>query len=354
MQRFPYDEVDVLVVGGGAAGLTTGLVLGELGIPTLVIERRPDASSHPRATALTRATMNLIRDWGIEPQVRQAGFAALPMMSLRPVLVGPELDRLPLPEQVLACAQDRLEPILCARARSFGTRVVYGWEVTQVQVGEDGVQVTVREPSTGATSVVRARFLVGADGASSRVRHAVGIRLTRSHSYGDWISMLFQSPLREYSGDPPYMVYGIANTDPVGVLVPTDATDRWIRGIPWHPEAGERLEDYDGASCTALIRSAVGIPTLPVSLLAVQAFGMAAALADRYRVDRVLLVGDSAHIFPPASGMGLNTAIQDAVVGARCLAQALQNSDAGEVLNAYEAERRPVAEQLLAPDLAAQ
>jgi 2-polyprenyl-6-methoxyphenol hydroxylase-like FAD-dependent oxidoreductase len=149
------------------------------------------------------------------------------------------------------------------------------------------------------------------------------------------------------------MVYGIANTDPIGVLVPTDATDRWIRGVPWHPEVGERLEDYDAACCTPLIRSAVGIPTLPVAIQAVQAFGMAAALAERYRVGRVLLVGDAAHIFPPTSGMGLNTAIQDGVVVARCLAHALQNSEAVENLDAYEAERRPVAEQLLASDLAA-
>jgi 2-polyprenyl-6-methoxyphenol hydroxylase-like FAD-dependent oxidoreductase len=91
MQRFPSDEVDVLVVGGGAAGLATGLTLGELGISALVVERRTERSTHPRATALTAATMELMRGWGIQPEVRWAGFMAQPVLSLRACLVGPEL-----------------------------------------------------------------------------------------------------------------------------------------------------------------------------------------------------------------------------------------------------------------------
>ena len=166
------------------------------------------------------------------------------------------------------------------------------------------------------------------------------------------MSILFRSPLRRYTGDPPCLVYGITNTDPFGVLVPTDATDRWIRGIPWHPEAGERMEDYEVTSCTALIRSAVGIQELPIDILEVQSFAMVAALADRYREGRVLLVGDAAHLFTPSSGMGLNVALQDGVIAAHCLAQAIKDDDALDVLETYETERRPVAGRLLASDLA--
>ena len=255
-------------------------------------------------------------------------------------------------EHVWTCAQDRLEPLLAGRTCAAGTAVVYGWEVTQVQAGRDGVRATVMEQTTGSTGEVRARFLVGADGAYSRVRTQVGIRLSRSRSHGDWLSILFRSPLRSYTGDPPCLVYGITNTDPFGVIVPTDATDRWIRGIPWHPEAGERLEDYDVTSCTALIRSAVGVPELPVAILEVQSFAMVAALADRYREGRVLLVGDAAHLFTPSSGMGLNVALQAGVTAGHCLAQAIKDGDAPDVLEAYETERRPVAERLLASELA--
>ena len=78
---------------------------------------------------------------------------------------------------------------------------------------------------------------------------------------------------------------------------------------------------------------------------------MVAALADRYREGRVLLVGDAAHLFTPGSGMGLNVALQDGVIAAHCLAQAIKDGDAPDTLDAYEGERRPVAERLLASEL---
>lgn len=296
--------------------------------------------------------MKLMRDRDIEPEVRRAGFVTRSVLSLRSCLVGPELNRIPMHEHVWTCAQDRLEPILAERTCSAGTPVVYGWEVTQVQADEDGVRATVMDRTTGASGEVRARFLVGADGAFSGIRSQIGIRLSRSRSHGDWISILFRSPLRTYTGDPPCLVYGIANTDPFGVIVPTDATDRWIRGLPWHPEAGEHLEDYDATTCTALIRSAVGVPTLAVTILEVQSFRMVAALTDRYREGRVLLVGDAAHVFTPSSGMGLNVALQDGVTAAECLARAIKYGNAPDALEAYEVECRPVAEKLLASELA--
>jgi hypothetical protein len=115
--------------------------------------------------------MDLLRSWGVEPEVREAGFASLPVMSLRPNLVGPELNRIPFEEHMWTCAQDRLEPILCRRTRSVGTPVAYGWEVTGVQAGDDAVRVTLADRSShGAAHEVRTRFLVGADGASSVVR----------------------------------------------------------------------------------------------------------------------------------------------------------------------------------------
>ncbi len=292
--------------------------------------------------------MELIQGWGIEPEVRRAGFVTQPVLSLRSCLVGHELNRILMHEHVWACAQDRLELILAGRTCAAGTPIMHGWEVAQVQVGENGVRATVINRATGAAGEVRAHFLVGADGAYSWLRSQLGIRLSRSRSHGDWMSILFRSPLRIYMEEPPCLVYGITNTDLFGVIVPTDAMDRWIRGIPWYPEAGERREDYDVASCTALIRSAVGVATLPVTILEVQSFHMMAAIADRYREGRVLLVGDAAHVFPPGSGMGLNVALQDGVTVGHCLAQAIKNGDAQDALEVHEAERRPVAEKLLA------
>jgi putative polyketide hydroxylase len=352
MERWSSDEVDILVVGGGVAGLAAGLVLGELGLSALVIERRPDWSSHPRATALTGATMELFGRWGIKPEVTEAGFSSLPAMSLRPSLVGPELQRIPFPEHVWTCAQDRLEPILCRRTRSAGTPVIYGWELSALQVGEDGVRATMRAPSTGASREVRARFVIGADGASSTVRRRAGIGMSRLRTYGEYLSILFQAPLRDLTGDPPCMVYGITNTDPLGVIVPTDAADRWIRGVPWHSETGASGATFNIEACMTIVRAAVGSASVPVSILATQSFAMAAGLADRFRVGRVLLAGDAAHIFTPSTGMGLNLAIEDGVSVAQYLAEAQKGGGSLEALDAYAAERQLIAERLLASALA--
>ncbi len=124
-----------------------------------------------------------------------------------------------------------------------------------------------------------------------------------------------------------------------------------IRGISWHPERGERLDDYDKKRCTALIRSAAGVPGLPVEITGIRAFTMTAALADHYRAGRAILAGDAAHVFTPATGMGLNLAIHDAAVLARVLADTIEHGDQPQALDQYEQACKPPAEKLLRAEL---
>jgi len=158
--------------------------------------------------------------------------------------------------------------------------------------------------------------------------------------------------LGQYTGDEPCMVYGIGDPSTGGVFVPTDATDRWIPGLPWHPELGERLEDYGQARCEDLVRSGAGVPDLAVEILDIRAFEMTAFIADRYRAGRVILAGDAARAFTPSTGMGLNLAIHDGAVLAQYLADAVSLGDEPEMLDRYEQACRPLAERLLEPDLA--
>jgi len=183
------------------------------------------------------------------------------------------------------------------------------------------------------------------------VRQAAGIATTRARTFGDWISILFRSPLREHTGDRPCLVYGIGDPSTGGVIVPTDAADRWIRGIPWHPGQGERLEDFDEERGTALIRSAAGVPDLPVKIAGIRSFTMTAAIADHYRAGRCVLAGDAAHTFTPATGMGLNLAIHDGTVLAQVMADTVERGDQPETLDEYERACRPLAEKLLEAEL---
>lgn len=345
-------RTDVLIIGAGPAGLATAVELADRGVSALVVERRPDSSDHPRATALTAETMATLCRWGVDGNVRRAGFPSEHAMSIRPCLVGPELFRVPFDDHVWTCAQDRLEPILGDRAQTAGVLIEYGCELVSTHFVDGGVVATVGGSDGSSSRKVRARYLVGADGAYSAVREQGGIRMTRIREYGSWISILFRAPLREYTGDTPFMVYGIGDPSTGGVISPTDDTDRWTRGIKWYPERGERLEEYDKVRCADLIRSAVGVELLPVSIIDVRSFRMVSGIVDRYVAGRVVVAGDAAHVATPSTGMGLNLALHDGVSLGHTLAQALEGNDVPHMLELYERERRPLAETALESELA--
>jgi 2-polyprenyl-6-methoxyphenol hydroxylase-like FAD-dependent oxidoreductase len=346
------ERTDVLIIGAGPAGLATAVELADRGVAALVLERRPDSSDHPRATALTAETMATLCRWGVDGDVRRAGFPSDHAMSIRSCLVGPELHRVLFDDHVGTCAQDRLEPILAERAQTAGAQIRYGCELVSTDFVDGGVMATVAGLNGSASRRVRAQYMVGADGASSAVRQQSGITLTRIREFGSWISILFRAPLREYTGDPPCMVYGIGDPSTSGVISPTDDTDRWTRGIKWYPERGERFEEYDKERCADIVRSAVGVESLPVSIADVRTFRMVSGIVDRYVAGRVVVAGDAAHVATPSTGMGLNLAVHDGVSLGHALAEAIEGGDVPQMLAVYESERRPLAEQLLESELA--
>jgi len=363
MARERASELPVLIVGAGPGGLTAAVALARHGVECAVVERRRSASSLPRATAISTRSMELLRSWGLERGVRD-GAAEIEWLQWHCDTLASAADGsgsavgFPTREQSAlisptgpACVpQDHLESVLARHLRalaSAGSEVEFGTEVVEVDSGPDGVRAVLRDVAGGERRIVHARYLVAADGAHSTVRAKLGIPMQGPDALGNVVTALFRAPLWELVGAHRYGIYGINHPDAEGVLLPAGPGDRWLYGTQWDRTRHERAH-FSEETMTRLIRLAVGVADLRPQIERIGDFRFAAQLAERFRAQSAFLVGDAAHRMTPRGGTGMNTAIHDGHDLGWKLAWVLRGWAAPGLLDAYEAERRPVAEHNVA------
>jgi putative polyketide hydroxylase len=346
------DELPVVIAGAGPAGLTAAISLARLGIETLVVERRDEPFSLPRATVVSLRSMELIRSWGLEDAVLAGGhdvewhgwqsdtLAAVAEGSMWPTGIPTrEQSALVSPTAPGCVPQDHLERVLLDHLRSLaGARVHLHTEVVDVEEGPEGVEVALRDLPSGNLSTVRARYLVAADGAHSRIRKALGIEMRGPDGLAHVVTAVFRAPLWAIVGDYPHGIYSVSH--PEGTFLPAGRGDRWVYGTKVDPR---EIEDYTPQRLARLIRAGAGVDDLEVSIERTGAFSFAAQLADRFRARNVFLAGDAAHRVTPRGGTGMNTAIRGGHDLGWKLHWVLRGWAGPELLDTYEAERRPIA-----------
>lgn len=350
----------VLIAGGSLNGLTMAMLLARRGVPCVVVERHPRTSIQYKFRGISPRSMEIYRGAGIEAEIRasnaiddRSAYVAR-MKNLADAEVSwqgiPWSDTSDIsPAAAATCDQDQLEPILRTHAERHGADVRFNTELVSFTQSRHEVLARIRDRSTGAEQDVRAQYLIGADGTQSSVREALGILRHGPGVLQHWMNVIFEADL-------PTVIDGRAIravfvTDINGTLVPR-GDGRWLMAVQFAPDRHERTEDFTPDHCRDLIRRAAGRPDLSVDIVDARPWEAAAAVADRYREGRVFLVGDSAHVMPPTGGFGGNTGIQDAYNLAWKLEAVLKDAAGPELLDTYDAERRPIADRTVAQALA--
>jgi len=351
-----YDETTpVLIVGGSLVGLSTSLFLAWHGIPSLLVERHAGVSPHPRAFNFNMRTMEQFRQVGTEDAIRRKASPHFQNSSILRAesLAGRELtsftedttssDLSPVSGCIIG--QDALEPVLQTRAQELGGVLRFNTELVSFEQDADGVSAVIRDRTTNTERTVRARYMVAADGHRSSIRQSLGTKTHGPGSLGHQLSILFsadiQAPLRGRR-----IAVCFVNNPAVRKgtsLVFVRNEQGFALFIPYYPEKGEREEDFAGEAGIEQVRGAVGIPDLAVDIVNVSSWEVAAWAAGCLQQDNIFLVGDAAHVTPPAGAFGANTGIADAYNLAWKLAFVLKGVADSELLATYTEERQPIA-----------
>jgi len=339
---------EVLIVGAGPTGLTLACELARRGVAFRLVEAAPGPQPGARGKGVQPRSLEVFEDLGIVERVLAHGLLAMPIRAIGPngqVELGgdvPEVLKnrpdIPYPASVLT-PQWRTEEALGLRLTELGGAVEFGSALVRFEQSEERVSAVIVKG--GASETVTARWLIGCDGGHSAVRKQAGIAF-EGETREEVRMIVADVAVRGVARDAWHMW---RHTEGMVSLCPLPSTELFAYQASIAPgqDASLSLANLQAILARRTGRSDILLDEPEWASL----WRANIRLADRYRVGRVFLAGDAAHIHSPAGGQGMNTGIQDAYNLGWKLASVI-NGSSPALLDSYEAERRPVAVGVLA------
>ena len=361
-------DTDVLVVGSGPAGGAAALALATYGIKTMMVNKYGWVANTPRAHITNQRTLEVLRDLGVEDEALALGTPQEIMGDtvLCTSLAGEEIGRIRTwgagdehlteytsasPCPMIDLPQTYLEPILVTNAAKRGANCRFDTEFLLLEQDSDGVSATLRDRLRGDDYTVRAKYLIGADGARSIVAEQIGLPIAGRSGVGGSMNIVFTADLSRYVAHRPSVLYwsmrpgahmgGIG----MGLIRVVRPWNEWL--LTWGYDITEPPRQLDDAEAERIVRDLIGDDKIPIHIDSTSLWTVNHSYATEYSVGRVFCAGDAVHRHPPSNGLGSNTSIQDSFNLAWKLAAVIKGQASPTLLDSYTAERAPVGRQIV-------
>jgi 2,4-dichlorophenol 6-monooxygenase len=361
-------DTDVIVIGSGPAGGAAALLLATYGVPTVLATKYGWTANTPRAHITNQRTMEVLRDLGVEDKALAAGTPPELMGDtvLCTSLTGPEIGRIASwgtgdrsaseytaasPCHMIDLPQTYLEPILVSEAAARGAKLRLDTEFLSFTQDDSGVTARFRDRVRGDEFTLRAKYLIGADGARSRVAEQAGLPIAGQTGKAGSMNITFTADLARYVAHRPSVLYWVMRPGAhlggigMGLVRMVRPWNEWL--LTWGYDIAQPPPEVDAGEATRLVRDLVGDPSLDVEITSTSLWTVNHNYATEYRAGRVFCAGDAVHRHPPSNGLGSNTSVQDSYNLAWKLAMVLRGEAGEGLLDSYTAERAPVGKQIV-------